>query len=654
MCGIIGYLGKKEAAPLLLEGLRRLEYRGYDSSGLSVVDIDNKAVTLKAVGKIDNLADLLKKKKPEGNWGIGHSRWATHGAVTEKNAHPHFDCRKNIFLVHNGIIENYRQLKEKLIKEGHKFVSETDTEILAHLIEKFSTRIAQSSPLARGTQTRPPELNTKLEEAVIKALKLVKGTYGLAIISREDPQKIVVARNSSPILIGVGNNDEYIVASDASAILAHTKKVIYLNDGEIAIITPKGISFTNLARENFLKKTEILDWDLSPRQTRISAKGTKKYQSSLWCGGLEKVQKNGYPHFMLKEIFEQPEALRNSMAGRLIEKEGLAKLGGLENIQDKLREIERLIIVACGTACFAGLVGEYMLEEYASIPTEVELGSEFRYRKPILDKKTALLCISQSGETADTLAALREAQRKGILTLGIVNVVGSSISRETEAGVYNHIGPEMAVASTKAFTSQLIILALLTLFLGRQRQMSLVMGQRIVKEIKRLPDLAEKILKQAPKIKKLAKKYYRSKNFLFLGRKYNYPIALEAALKLKEISYIHAEGYAAGEMKHGSIALIDKKFPTFGLAFSDSVYEKTVSNLEEIKARGGPILVLATEGNKEIKKLTNDVIYIPKTLEMLTPILSVVPLQLFAYYCSALKGLDVDKPRNLAKSVTVE
>jgi len=609
MCGIIGYLGKKQAAHLLLEGLRRLEYRGYDSSGVSVVNDKNKIITLKAVGKIDNLANLLEKKMPKGNLGIGHSRWASHGGVTEKNAHPHFDCQKNIFLVHNGIIENYRELKEKLIKEGHKFVSETDTEIISHLIEKF--------------------FKGNLEEAVIKALKLVKGTYGLAIISKSDPQKIVVARNSSPILIGLGDN-EYFVASDASAILTHTRKVIYLNDGEIAIITPKGVNFTNLTRENLPKKTEILEWDL------------------------EKVQKAGYPHFMLKEIFEQPEALRNSIAGRLIEKEGLAKLGGLENVQDKLREIERLIIVGCGTAYLAGLVGEYMLEEYAGVPTEVEFGSEFRYRKPILDRKSALLCISQSGETADTLAALREAKRKGILTLGIINVVGSTISRETDAGVYNHIGPEIAVASTKAFTSQLIILALLTLFLGRQRQMSLVMGQRITKEIKRLPDLVEKVLNQAPLIKKIAKKYYQAKNFLFLGRKYNYPIALEGALKLKEISYIHAEGYAAGEMKHGPLALVDKNFPTFGIAPSDSVYEKIVSNLEEIKARGGPILALATEGNQEIRKLTKDIIYIPKTLEMLTPILSAIPLQLFAYYCAVLKGYDVDRPRNLAKSVTVE
>ncbi len=615
MCGIVAYLGKKQAAPLLLEGLRRLEYRGYDSAGLSVADEKNEIITVKATGKIDALADLLKKKMPEGNWGIGHTRWATHGAVNNKNTHPHFDCQKNIFVVHNGIIENYCQLKEKLIKEGHKFVSETDTEVLAHLIEKFYHH-----------SENPEQV---LEEAVIKTLKLIKGTYGLAVISRSEPKKIVVARNSSPILIGVSDG-EYLVASDSSAILTHTQKVIYLNDEEIAIITPQGINFTNLARETLFKNTKILDWNL------------------------ENTQKNGFPHFMLKEIFEQPKSLRNSIAGRLVEKEGMAKLGGLEIIKEQLRKIDKLIIVACGTAYLAGLVGKYMLEEYAGIPTEVEFSSEFRYRKPILDKKTALLYISQSGETADTLAALMETKRKGILTLSIVNMVGSSISREAEAGIYNHIGPEIGVASTKAFTSQLTILALLALFLGRQRQMSLVMGQRIAKEIKRLPDLLEEVLKQAALIKKLAKKYYQAGDFLFLGRKYNYPIALEGALKLKEISYIHAEGYPAGEMKHGPIALIDKNFPIFGIALSDSVYDKMISNLEEVKTRGGPILALATKGNKEIRKITEDVIYIPKTLEMLTPILSVVPLQLFAYYCSALKGLDVDKPRNLAKSVTVE
>ncbi len=609
MCGIIGYLGNKKAAPILIDGLRLLEYRGYDSAGLVTIDKNKKIKLIRKMGKVEELEKILAKKIPEGNLGIAHSRWATHGAVTEANTHPHYDCKKNIFLVHNGIIENYQELKERLIKEGHKFSSETDTEVLAHLIEKF--------------------FQGNLENAVIKALKFIKGTYGLAVVSQDDPEKIVIARNSSPILIGFGKN-EYIVASDASAILSHTKKAVYLNDGEIAIITRVGINFTNLTREKLLKKTETLEWDL------------------------EEAQKADYPHFMLKEIFEQPKSLKNSITGRLIEKDGLAKLGGLENVQDKLRKIKRLIIIGCGTAYLAGLTGKYMLEEYAGVLTEVEYASEFRYRKLILNQQTALLCISQSGETADTLAALQEAKRKGILTLGIVNVIGSSIARETDAGIYNHIGSEIGVASTKAFTSQLIILTLLALFLGRQRNMSLVMGKRIAKEIKRIPDLVKDTLRQALAIKKMAKKYYQFNNFMFLGRKYNYPIALEGALKLKEISYIHAEGCGAGEMKHGSIALIDKNFPTFGIAPLDSVYEKMISNLEEIKVRHGPILALTTKGNKKIRKLTNDIIYMPKTLEMLTPILSVISLQLFAYYCADLAGRNVDKPRNLAKSVTVE
>ncbi len=616
MCGIVGYLGKKEVAPLLLESLRRLEYRGYDSSGISVATT-KKITTIKAVGKIGNLARLLNKKMPRGHWGIGHTRWATHGKVTKKNAHPHFDCHQNIFLVHNGIIENYRPLKDKLIKEGHRFVSETDTEVLAHLIEKFTPNASRS-----GT-------SIKLEEAVTQALKLVKGTYGLAIISRLDPKKIVVACNSSPILIGLGDN-EYFVASDASAILTHTNRVIYLSDGEVATITAQGINFTNLERKKILKKSTTLDWDAG------------------------KAQKNGYPHFMLKEIFEQPKALENSIAGRLIEEEGSAKLGGIERVANRLRKIKKITIVACGTAYIAGLVGKYMLEEQAGIPTEVDFGSEFRYRQPILDSQTGLLCISQSGETADTLAALREAKRKGILTLGIVNVVGSPISRETDAGVYNHIGPEIAVASTKAFTSQLIILSLLTLFLARQRQMTISTGQNIVRAIKNLPNLAKKVLTQAPLIRKLAQKYYQANNFLFLGRKYNFPIAMEGALKLKEVSYIHAEGYAAGETKHGPIALIDKNFPTFGIVPIDSVYEKTLSNLEEIKARGGPILALTTQGDKKVKTVADDTIYVPKTIEMLTPVLTAIYLQLFAYYCGVFRGLDIDKPRNLAKSVTVE
>ena len=610
MCGIVGYIGDKKDIRIGLEALKRLEYRGYDSAAMAVYDPEKKEIfTVKAVGRIANLEKKLSQISLKGMPFLFFTRWATHGGITEINCHPHTDCKKNIYLVHNGIIENYQILKDKLIQKGHKFVSETDTETLPHLIEHF--------------------FQGNLEEAVRKALRFVKGTYALAIISKNDPNKLVLARNFSPLLIGLGNK-EYLAASDPSAVITHTKKVVYLDDGEIAVLTPSQFFIQDLNQKIIEKTINEIDWNL------------------------EEAQKGGYPHFMLKEIMEQPESITNSLRGRLIEDLGLAKLGGLEMAEEKLREIERLNIVACGTAYYAGLVGEYMLEEYAGIPTDVDFASEFRYRKPILDKKTATIFISQSGETIDTLAALKEVKRKRGLTLGIVNVVGSSVARETDAGVYNHAGPEIGVASTKALTSQLTVLALLTLFLGRQREMSLVTGQRIAKELSKIPDLVKKVLENVSQIEKLAKKYKDFKNFLYLGRKYNYPIALEGALKLKEISYIHAEGYGAGEMKHGPIALIDENFPTVAICPSDSVYEKMVSNIQEIKARNGPVIALATEGNEDIKKMVDDVIYIPKTLEMLTPILSIIPLQLFAYYMGVLRGCDVDKPRNLAKSVTVE
>jgi len=602
MCGIVGYIGQKPAFPILLSGLKRLEYRGYDSYGFCVLS-DKSEFLYKRVGKISEAENELSNLKVEGNIGQAHTRWATTGAVTKANAHPHFDCQKNFFLIHNGIIENYQEIKNRLIKEGHKFTSETDTETIVHLIEKY--------------------FDGNLEEAVRKALKEVRGTYGIAVISKKDPQKIVAAKLASPLILGI-NNEEFLVASDPAALITRTRQIINLDDNEIAVLKP----------DNFFilkeKPIEMIEW--TP----------------------EEAEKGGYSHFMLKEIMEQPESLRNSQRGRIILEEGMAKLGGLENVKEKLRKIERLIIVACGTAYHAGLVGEYMLEEYAKIPVEVEIASEFRYKKPILDKKTAVLAISQSGETADTLAAVKEAKEKGVMTLGIVNVVGSSIARETEAGVYNHCGPEIGVASTKAFTSQLEILALWTLFLGRQREMSLVIGQRIAKEISRIPDLVKEVLKNSPQIEKLAKKYKEFDNFLFIGRKYNFPIALEGALKLKEIAYVNAQGYGAGEMKHGPLALIDENFPTIAVCPSDSVYDKMISNIEEIKARKGRVIAIATEGNEEIKNLVDDLIYIPKTLEMLTPILSVIPLQLFAYYMGVLRGCDVDKPKNLAKSVTVE
>lgn len=577
-----------------------MEYRGYDSFGFFVFDKE-KPFLFKKVGKISEFEQNFPN--PSGEIGIAHTRWATTGEVTEANAHPHFDCKKEIFLVHNGIIENYQELKKQLIKEGHRFSSETDTEVLCHLVEKY--------------------FEGNLEEAVRKALREVKGAYGIAVVSKKDPQKIVVARLSSPLLLGIGN-DELLVASDPAAVITHTRQVINLDDNEIAVIKP----------DNFFilkeKPLETIEWKI------------------------EEAEKKGYPHFMLKEIMEQPESIGNTLKGRLLINEGMAKLGGVELIQDKLRKIKRLNIIACGTARHAALVGEYMLEEYAGIPTEVDSASEFRYRKPILAKDTAAVFVSQSGETADSLAALREIKQKGILNLGIVNVVGSSIARETDAGVYLRAGPEIAVASTKATTSQIATLALLTLFLGRQREMALVMGQRIAKELAKIPELVKKILETDSQIKELSQKYKTFNNFMYIGRKYDYPIAREGAHKIKEVAYVHAEGCRGGELKHCELALIDEDFPTVAICPSNSVYEKMISNIEEIKARNGVVIAVATEGNEEIKNLADDVIYIPKTLEMLTPILSLIPLQLFAYHMGVLRGHNVDKPKNLAKSVTVE
>lgn len=615
MCGIVGYIGKRQALPILLEGIKNLEYRGYDSAGLAILEEgkgkDKNVYVEKAVGRVTNLEKKIDKEKiGESFIGIIHSRWATHGQVTEANAHPHCDCKGNIWLVHNGIVENHKELRETLKQKGHRFVSQTDTEVLAHLIEEE----LRAHPFA---------------DAVRFALKQVRGTYGLAIIAKNDPDTLIAARNFSPLLLGI-NTQGYIVASDASAVLKHTKQVIYLDDGEMAVLTPSEHHVYDLSRNARKKELHEIEWSL------------------------EQAQKGGYPHFMLKEIFEQPEAIENTLRGRLIVNEGKANLGGLEPVKEKLRSINRIIISACGTAYYAGLVGEYMLEEYAGIPTEVELASEFRYRKPLIDSKTAFLVISQSGETADTLGALREAKEKGALTLGIVNVVGSTIAREIDAGVFNHIGPEIGVASTKAFTSQLAILVLLALMLGRQRDLSLVMGKRIAGELKKIPLLMKQTLERHEEVKKAARAYRNGQNMLYIGRKYNLPIAYEGALKLKEISYIHAEGYGAGEMKHGPIALIDKDLPTLVIAPRDSVYEKTISNMQEIKARGGKIIAIASEDDEEIGDIADTVLAIPKTLEMLTPLLAVIPLQLFAYYMGVSRKIDVDKPRNLAKSVTVE
>ncbi len=608
MCGIFAYTGSKnkDAVEVLLEGLSSLEYRGYDSAGIYTPE--------SGVVKTPGAVGALRGKVPKsftGKSGISHLRWATHGAPTEKNAHPHHGGKEDIWLVHNGIVENFRELKERLTKKGHTFFSESDTEVLAHLIEEYLRS------------------EKNFEKAVFKALGEVRGTYGLAIQYAKEPEKLIAARMGSPIVLGVGNG-EHFIASDASPILKHTKKVLFLNDGEVAVLTPTSHAVYKLSQKRVRRNPEELSW------------------------GAEEAQKGGYEHFMLKEIMEAPDVVSNTLRGRLIQKKGMAKLGGLESVAKKLSHIERIIIVGCGTAYYAGLIGEYMLEEFAGIPVEVELASEFRYRSPVLNQRTALIAVSQSGETIDTLEAVREGKRKGALTLGIVNTVGSTIARETDAGVYNHAGPEVGVASTKALVSQLTTLALFTLFFGRARKLSPKKGAEIARELAALPKKLETVLKKEKEMAKLAKKYAHMRDFLFIGRKYNYPVALEGALKLKEVSYVHAEGYGAGEMKHGPIAMIDQEFPTFALTPRDSVYEKNVSNVHELKARKGLVIALATEGDKSIAKLADDVVYVPKTLEMLQPILNLIPLQLFAYYVAIQKGLNPDRPRNLAKSVTVE
>jgi glutamine---fructose-6-phosphate transaminase (isomerizing) len=606
MCGIVGYIGEGEAISFLKKGLEKLEYRGYDSSG--VVVLGKKIKCVKAVGKIENLANKLEKEEIKGTIGIGHSRWATHGGVTEKNAHPQWDCHKNIFIVHNGIVENYKEIKNKLIEEGHKFVSETDTEVLAHLIEHF--------------------FKGNLEDALRDALKMVKGTYGIVAISKKDPDKIVAARMFSPLVISVNEKGSF-VASDPSAIINHSKKMIFLEDGDVAIIKKNDFLITDIGSKEKIRKEVFIDWDV------------------------EDVKKEGHPHFMLKEIMRQPETIVDSMRGRIVLEEGTAKLGGLEAVEGRLKKVKKINIIACGTSYYAGLTGKYLIEEFSGISVEVDLASEFRYRKKNIEKDEVFLFISQSGETADTLAALKEVKKKGVLTLGIVNAVGSSISRETDAGVYNHAGPEIGVASTKAFTSQIIVLTLIALFLGRQRNLSLEEGKKIAKELLSLPCKIEKVLENRLEIKKVAKKYKDFNNFFFIGRKYNYPVALEGALKLKEISYIHAEGYSAGELKHGPIALIDEKMPTLAICFTDSVYEKMISNIEEIRARKGFVVIL-TNNKEGVKNLTKDILFLPKVSEFLSPLIAVVALQLFAYYVAVSLKRDPDKPRNLAKSVTVE
>lgn len=603
MCGIVGYIGERPALPILSSGLRRLEYRGYDSFGFFVLG-DSDHFLLKKTGKISDWEKKLSQVDFKGSIGIGHTRWATTGKVTEENAHPHSDCNDDIFLVHNGIIENYQELKKGLIEKGHKFSSETDTEVISHLIEE--------------------KFKGNLEEAIRKALKEVRGNYAIAAISKKDPGKIVLAKLGAPLLIGISDG-EYFIASDPSALVAHTREVINLDDNEVAVVSADDYL---VLKEKLIER---IDWDI------------------------KEADKGNFSHFMLKEIFEEPKTIRENIKGRMDLESGLARLGGLEECGSRLDEIKRMVLIGCGTARYAAMIGEYMLEEYAEIPTKVECASEFRYKKPVIDNSVAVLAVSQSGETADTLEAVKESKRKGSLSLGLVNVVGSSIARETDAGIYVRSGSEIGVAASKTFISQLCSLALLTVYLGRKKEMSLVTGKRILSELQKLPQLSEKILEQNDLIKDLAKKYSEFKNFYFLGRKYNQPVALEGALKLKEIAWkVHAEGMPAGEIKHGPIAAIDENFPVVCIAPSDSVYDKMKNAMTEIKSRNGKILAIATEGNEEIKELADDVIYIPKTLEMLTPILSVLPLHLFAAYLGLELGLDIDKPRNLAKSVTVE
>ncbi|NNF05183.1 MAG: glutamine--fructose-6-phosphate transaminase (isomerizing) [Candidatus Eisenbacteria bacterium] len=608
MCGIVGYAGHQDCLDILVDGLKRLEYRGYDSAGVAI--LNGKGVEIrKMAGKIAQLEGSLNGDGPKGVTGIGHTRWATHGEPNTLNAHPHIDGSGKLALVHNGIIENYGSLKAKLESEGHKFETETDTEVLAHLIEKY--------------------YEGNLEEAVGKALNLVEGTFGIAVVHEDEPTKIVGARHGSPLVVGIGDGEHW-VASDVSAILRHTKQVVYLDDGELVVITPDGYRTTTIDGHLRDKEVQEVEWEL------------------------EQIEKGGYDHFMLKEIFEQPDSIQNTYRGRVVLEDGIAHLGGLNMEQHALRLIDRIIIIGCGTSWHSAMIGEYMLEEYAGIPVEVEYASEFRYRNPIVKQGTVCFVISQSGETIDTLAAMREAQAKGAPALGLVNVVGSTIARESDGGVYIHAGPEIGVASTKAFTSQVAALAVLTLALGRLRNLSQEQGRTMVQALEKIPEQMRQILKNTEQIQEIAKAYAHHNNFLYLGRGYNFPAALEGALKLKEISYIHAEGYPAAEMKHGPIALIDENMPVVFICIQDSAYDKILSNMEEVRARKGKIIAIATEGDTKVKEKADHVIYVPATEKMLSPLLTVLPLQLLAYYIAVERGCDVDQPRNLAKSVTVE
>jgi glutamine---fructose-6-phosphate transaminase (isomerizing) len=623
MCGIVGYVGKKSVVPVILEGLRRLEYRGYDSAGIAVCGNGEGLQLRRAEGKLRNLEESIRQKPLEGTYGIGHTRWATHGRPTEENAHPHRDCTGKIVVVHNGIVENYLGLKKKLIEEGHKFTTETDTEIIAHLVEKHSAPSGNGRPL--------------LEDAVRKTIKQLSGVFALAVISTEDPNKIVAARNGPPAVIGMGNG-EYFVASDVPAILHHTRDIFFLADGDMAVVTPNGVQLTDFDGKPVARQVQRVTWD--PIQ----------------------AEKGGFKHFMLKEIYEQPNSVRETTLGRVSQQTGHIFLDQMEISEAEFRAARKINIIACGTSWHAGQAGKFMIESLARVPVEVDYASEWRYRNPIVDPDTITLVISQSGETADTIAAQREAKAKGSKTLAICNVVGSMITREAAGTLYTHAGPEIGVASTKAFTAQLTALYIFGMYLAQVRGvMKPEQARSAMLELTRIPAKLEHLLLQDEACDELAKRYQKVHDFLFLGRGIHYPIALEGALKLKEISYIHAEGYPAGEMKHGPNALIDENLPVVVIATRDSNspdsllrYEKTISNLKEVKARSGVVIALATEGDADIKESVDHVLYIPPAPEELSPILEIVPLQLLAYHIAVRRGCDVDQPRNLAKSVTVE
>jgi len=612
MCGIVGYIGMKNCVPILLEGLQRLEYRGYDSAGLALVK-DGEIGVYKKAGKVADLIRSLDTTNGElsSTLGMGHTRWATHGEPNDVNAHPHWDERREIAVIHNGIIENYQAIKTKLIGDGHTFSTATDSEVLAHLIGAMYDKVGD------------------LCKAVRLALSEVDGTYGIVVLSKKHPDRLVAARKGSPIILGVGEGENF-VASDAAAIVDHTRQVVYLEDGEVAEVTREGFATMTIDDVRTDKVIEQITFDLS------------------------QIERGGYEHFMLKEINEQPETITDAMRGRLLVDEGDVKLGGLQHVMGRLLSARKIIISACGTSWHAGLVGEYIFEQIAKIPTEVEYASEFRYRSPLVNIDDVLFVISQSGETADTLAAMREAKRKGATVLGIVNVVGSTIARESDGGVYVHAGPEIGVASTKAFTSQLTVISLIALMLARQRGMTKEDGMILARELESIPDKVRALLKNTDQIQAIAEEFKDAKNFLYLGRGANFPVALEGALKLKEISYIHAEGYPAAEMKHGPIALIDENMPVVFVVPKDAIYEKVISNIEEVRARRGRIIAVANEDDHQIENLAEFVIRVPRTYGFFGPIINVIPLQLLSYYMAVARGTDVDQPRNLAKSVTVE